>query len=298
MRLIAAACLLAAPALAEVPMVVTDIPPVHALVAQVMGDLRAPILLLAPGADEHDFQLRPSQMQSISEAQLIVWIGPELTPWLDRAAASAKAQMLGLLAAPETITSEYGSEEEDSENAHGEEAHGYGSTDPHVWLNPDNALIWLPMIATSLASADPENAAVYEANARAAAQSVAAMDGEIKALLGPVASIPFVTYHNAYGYFAEHYALAYAGSVTDGEATEPGAGHLVGLRDEMAAENVACLFPEAQHDPVLAEQILKDLPTRLGPPLDPVGSTLAPGPKAYEALMKGLATALQSCLKP
>ena len=58
----------ATPALAEVPQVVTDIPPVHSLVAQVMGDLGQPELLLAKGADEHDFQLRPSQAGAVAGA--------------------------------------------------------------------------------------------------------------------------------------------------------------------------------------------------------------------------------------
>ena len=73
------------PLMAEVPAVVTDIPPVHALVSQVMGDLGTPELLLAKGADEHDFQLKPSQAGAVAEAGLVVWIGPELTPWLDSA---------------------------------------------------------------------------------------------------------------------------------------------------------------------------------------------------------------------
>ena len=70
MRHIIPLLLLATPALAEVPSVVTDIPPVHALVAQVMGDLGQPVLLLAKGADEHDFQLRPSQAGAVADAGL------------------------------------------------------------------------------------------------------------------------------------------------------------------------------------------------------------------------------------
>ncbi len=97
------------PALAEVPKVVTDIHPVHALVAQVMGDLGSPSLLLERGASEHDFQLRPSQAADLAEADLVVWIGPELTPWLDRALdgigeGSIQLQLLGL---PETETRAY-----------------------------------------------------------------------------------------------------------------------------------------------------------------------------------------------
>jgi zinc transport system substrate-binding protein len=56
-------------AMADVPLVITDIPPVHGLVAQVLGDLGTPVLLLEKGADEHDFQLRPSQMQAIAKAR-------------------------------------------------------------------------------------------------------------------------------------------------------------------------------------------------------------------------------------
>jgi zinc transport system substrate-binding protein len=85
MRYIITLAFASTPAFAEVPAVVTDIPPVHALVSQVMGDLGQPMLLLERGADEHDFQLRPSQAAAVADAELVVWIGPELTPWLDGA---------------------------------------------------------------------------------------------------------------------------------------------------------------------------------------------------------------------
>ena len=76
---LAMASLVALPALAEVPAVVTDIAPVHALVAMVMGDLGTPVLLLDKGADPHDFQLRPSQAQAVATAGLVVWIGPQMS---------------------------------------------------------------------------------------------------------------------------------------------------------------------------------------------------------------------------
>ena len=85
MRSLLALLLTSTVAMAEVPRVVTDIPPVHSIVAMVMGDLGTPELLLGKGADEHDFQLKPSQMTAVTEAGLVVWVGPELTPWLDSA---------------------------------------------------------------------------------------------------------------------------------------------------------------------------------------------------------------------
>ncbi|WP_103332452.1 zinc ABC transporter substrate-binding protein [Pseudotabrizicola formosa] len=100
----------AGPALAEVPRVVTDIPPVHSIVAQVMGDLGQPDLLLDRGANAHSYQMRPSQAASLADAGLIVWVGPELTPWMARAldGLSADVPRLGLLAAEGTYRQNYG----------------------------------------------------------------------------------------------------------------------------------------------------------------------------------------------
>ena len=70
------------PAMADVPNVVTDIAPVHSLVATVMGDLGAPELLVDPGSSPHSYALRPSQARALDKADLVVWIGEPLTPWL------------------------------------------------------------------------------------------------------------------------------------------------------------------------------------------------------------------------
>ena len=112
------------PALAEVPKVVTDIHPVHALVSQVMGDLGAPVLLLERGASEHDFQLRPSQAADLADADLVVWIGPELTPWLDRAldGIGGGSAQLALLSAEGTTLRDFA---EDGAHMHGDEKAGH-----------------------------------------------------------------------------------------------------------------------------------------------------------------------------
>lgn len=303
MRLAALLCLLPLPALAAPPLVVTDIPPVHALTAQVMGALGSPVLLLAPGADEHDFQLRPSQMRDIEGAGLIVWIGPELTPWLDRASAGAPATSLRLLMAPGTALRAYSdaadAEDEGHDDHEGEEVHGdHAGIDPHVWLNPDNAALWLPLIAAELSRLDPGNAASYAANAAAAAAEIAALDAEIAARLAPAAALPFASQHDAYGHFIDHYGLTFAGAIADGEAADPGAAHLADLRARLEAGQVACLFPEVQHDPAMATQLAEGTKARLGGALDPVGSALEPGPGAYAGLLRAIAGTLAACLLP
>lgn len=69
-------------AAADVPRVAVDIPPVYSLVAKVMGDRGDPELFIQPGASPHGYSLRPSEAQSLDDADLVVWISDALTPWL------------------------------------------------------------------------------------------------------------------------------------------------------------------------------------------------------------------------
>ena len=293
MRFLAMALIgLALPALAEVPRVVTDVPPVQALVAQVMGDLGTPVLLLEKGADEHDFQMRPSQRRALAGADLVVWIGPELTPWLERAMAGGAAKSLALLDADGTHRRPYVHVEDA-----GDEHSDHDGIDPHGWLDPDNAVLWLGAIAQELGQIDPDHAGIYATNAALAKERIAAMDATIATLLEPVKSRGFVTFHAAYGYFAAHYGLTGAGALALGDAATPGAARLAGLRADLEAGRYLCAFPEVQHDPALMDQLLAGTAVRKGAALDPVGSNLDIGPNGYEQLMLGLAQSLAACLK-
>lgn len=287
---------LAAPARADVPQVVTDIPPVQSLVAQVMGDLGTPTLLLAKGASEHDFQLRPSQARALADAGLVVWVGPDLTPGLSRALTDlSEAQVLALLAAPETFRRPYS---DDGAHLHdpSQGSHDHGNTDPHAWLDPDNAKAWLGLIAARLAELDPDNAATYAANAESARQAIDALDRQVRSRLDAYRDRPFIVFHDAYGYFARHYGLSILGSVALGDATTPGAAKLAALHQAVGSGPATCIFPEAQHDPALVAQLAQGTSLRIGAPLDPVGSTGDFGPDAYGTLIGTLADSIATCL--
>jgi zinc transport system substrate-binding protein len=318
-------------ALAEVPKVVTDIPPVHSLAAAVMQGVGEPVLLLERGASEHNYQLKPSQAAEIAEAGLVVWIGPELTPWLDSALENRPdgAALLTLLEAEGTYRQEYGAamigkahdhghedhgHEEEAGHDHGHdhghddhaahddhghdhsaEGHVHEGLDPHAWLDPANGKAWAGVIAAELSRLDPENAATYAANAAAAVAAIEAADAEAAALLAPAKGRPFVAFHDAYGYFVGHYGLTMAGTVALGDAAAPGAQRLAELREMVETGQVACLFPEAQHDPALVTQLAEGTGAKVGATLDPAGAVLEPGPGLYPALLVGTAKAIAGC---
>jgi zinc transport system substrate-binding protein len=303
-----ATLLLSTAAMAEVPRVVTDIPPVHSLVAMVMGDLGTPDLLVDKGAEPHSFQLRPSQAASLTDADLIIWVGHEMTPWLERTleGLETKGAQIELLDAPGTETRSYedegahdhdaAAEAAEAEPAAGEDAHHHAGNDPHAWLDPHNAKTWLDLVAAKLSELDPENAATYAANAAASATEITAVEGEVSALLDPVKAKPFVVYHDAYGYFARHFGLTIAGEIAIGDATNPGAAKLAELRAILVEGSAACIFPEANHDPKLLTQITEGTSTAIGGVLDPEGANLTPGPALYPELMRALGTTLADCL--
>jgi zinc transport system substrate-binding protein len=76
------ATLMGGTAYADAPKVAVDIAPVHSLVARVMDGVGTPDLIVQPGASPHEYSLRPSDAAALQNADLVFWIGPDLTPWL------------------------------------------------------------------------------------------------------------------------------------------------------------------------------------------------------------------------
>lgn len=298
-----------APAFAAPPAIVADTPITGSLVQQVLGDLGTVRVLLPKGASAHHYQMRPSDARSLQDAGMLIWTGPELTPWLGRAADSLGEgrTQLRLLQVPGTALRNYGGghddhgddghEHEDHDHSHDHDHdHDHSGTDPHAWLNPDNAALWLSAIADRLATADPDNAAAYRDNASAAGQALTAIDAQISADLAPHRDKGIVVFHDAYGYFTDHYGMQPAAPLSPGDASTPSAARIAALRDQIADSGADCAFPEYGHDPRLIATATEGSTTRTGAALDPEGSGLEQGADLYGQVLTGLAQTLGDCL--
>lgn len=296
-----------APANAAPPRVAADTPVAASLTAEVMGGLGEPTTLLPRGAAVHHHQLRPSEAAALQSAELLVWFGPELTPWLGRAAATrATGSDLQLLHVPGTLLRAYGDPQSDAgeahdhpdhDDAHGHQHdHGQDGIDPHAWLSPANAGPWLRAIAGRLSEMDPDNAATYAANAEAAAARFEALDARLAARLAPVSDQRLVVFHDAYGYFTSHFGLVPVIAVTLGDATTPSAARIAEVRGQITRSGARCAFPEVGQDARLIETAIEGSEVRIGAALDPAGSATAPGANLLGDLLEGIATALTECL--
>lgn len=285
----------AAPAFAQPPKVVVDTPVTASLVLQVAGDAAQVTVLLPQGASAHHHQMRPSDAQGLQDADILVWTGPELTPWLDRSAGTL-GQGVARLRLLDVGGTHLRSYEDTGAHDHGHDHDHEGAVDPHAWLDPDNARIWLAAIADALAQVDPEGRDAYAVNARQAADRIAEMDSVLQSRLAPHADTSLVVFHDAYGYFTDHYGLPPAIAVSLGDASTPSAARLTDIRNRIAETGATCGFPEQASDPALMRTVAEGTGLRMGSELSPEGGALPVGAGLYKALMTGIADRLTECL--
>jgi zinc transport system substrate-binding protein len=333
--ILTAALGLAATPLAAAPRVVVDIAPVHSIVARVMDGAGTPELLMPPGASPHGYALRPSEAARLDGAEIVFWIGLDLTPWLEGPLDSlasgadhvelARAEGVTVLPmreggpfethdhdhdhADQAVHDHDDHDHDDHDHTHDDHdhaaehdhahdddhGHAAGAADGHLWLDPANAAAIAAAVAAELAAHDPENAALYTANAAAFAGELTAISAEIDAGLAPLRGRPFVVFHDAYQYFEVAFDLPAAGSISLGEADAPSAARVAEIRDRIAAEGVVCVFAEPQFEPRLVATVIEGSAARSGT-LDPIGAELEPGPGLYPALLTDLAQHLADCL--
>jgi len=119
------AALMGSAAMADVPDVAVDIAPVHSLVARVMDGVGTPDLIVQPGASPHEYSLRPSEAAALQDADLVFWMGKDLTPWMADAVEtlSNDAAVVTLLETEGTILLDFREGALFEAHAHGDEGH-------------------------------------------------------------------------------------------------------------------------------------------------------------------------------
>ena len=282
-------------AAADPPTVVADIPPVHSLVTQVMEGVGEPVLLLDGSASPHHGSLRPSQARALAQADAVFWIGHGLTPWLEETIEQGDATSLALLEWPATVRLPLredmaANDDHDHDHDHG---HDEEVTDPHAWLDPQNAILWLGEIAATLGEIDPRNAAQYGANARAAMAEIKALSARIDARLDPHEGASIAVAHDAFHYFEDRFGLSAVAALSPGDDVREVPSRIRAVGTALKDGTARCLLAEPggrMPDRLVAGTTAKVVR------LDPLGSSFDPGPDLYVAMLDRMATAVADCL--
>ncbi|MCP4935857.1 MAG: zinc ABC transporter solute-binding protein [bacterium] len=267
--------------------VVTTIKPIHSLVAAVMFGVGEPHLLVESGSP-HTYTLKPSNARALQSADLVVWIGPNLETFLNNPLKSlaSKADIIALAEINGLVLHKIRNGE-----------HGHGTIDPHIWLDPVNAIAFVRNIASMLSQKDSANTSAYNTNARKLITEINRFTKFYRPFMARIKDQSFLTYHDSYQYLERHFNLHlnYAGSITNSPDRRPGARHLKKLQTLIRDRTVKCIFTEPQFKAKIA-QMFPATSKVWTSTLDPLGDNIEKGPKHYLTLLNNNAGALFSCL--
>lgn len=222
---------LAATAAAEPIQVMASIKPLALMVEEIAGERAEVSVLVRPGQTPHDFAFKVSDRQRLSQADLLVWVGPSLEPYL--AALAADGEQLSMASVLEVKAAQNLSHDDDhghhqSHNGGHSHHHGHGQADQHFWLNPVYGKAMVIAIAETLARLDPQHGARYRQNAERIGQQLLtialAPRAEHDSPTSPVRQYAVV--HQAFDYFLEHFPYPQPMVLTPIPEVSPGARQL------------------------------------------------------------------------
>lgn len=258
--------ILATSAQAEPLRVFASVLPIKTFVEKVGGEHVDARSMVRPGYSPHTYEPTPQQIAALASTRLYVRSGlPFEEAWMPRIrSANPSMEVLDARSGMALRTLEahdHGDEAHghDHHHHHGHEkdrhghAHAADEPDPHLWTSPALATRIAERIRDRLSALDPANAADYARNYRAFAAELAALDGEIHALLDPLEHRRFMVFHPAWGYFADSYGLTQVPIEREGK--EPGAKALAALIEQARREGVRVVFVQPQFDTRLAARI-------------------------------------------
>lgn len=237
--------------------------------------------LLPPGANPHEFQPEPKDAAAVAECQLLIVNGLGYEAWLSNLLAASEHN-------PATVTASAGLTAQGG--------------DPHMWMDPLNAVRYAENIRDALSKADPEGASAYAANADAYAAGLRDLDAWIRA---QVALIPperrlLVTNHDELGYFASEYGFKILGAVIPSVTSDsaPSAQQMAQLIQMVESSGAPAIFLDVNENQNLARQIASETGAKVVTDLYVESLSPKDGPApSYIAMMKYDVTAIVSALK-
>lgn len=303
--LLASALLMAGPLSSASAAVVTSIRPLGFIASAIADGVTPTEVLLPDGASPHDFALRPSDIQRLRSADLVLWVGPDMEAFLNKAlvpiSATRKLAVSELPAVKPLLMK--GEEDDDHDHAgeahnHADDDHGHhhGEYNMHVWLSPEIAKVTAIAIHDRLLELMPQNKDKLDANLRQFENLLTQTDKNVGNMLTPVQGKGYFVFHDAYGYFEKHYGLSPLGHFTVNPEIQPGAQRLHQIRTQLVEQKAVCVFAEPQFRPAVINAVAKGTKVRSGT-LDPLGTGIALEKDSYGKFLTQLSNQYVSCLK-
>ena len=235
------------------PKVVTTFTIIQDIAQNVAGNAATVESITRPGAEIHDYQPTPQDVVRAQGADLVLWNGMNLERWFERFVDTAKGVHSAVVSdgvVPMPIR----------------EGPYLDKPNPHAWMSPSSALIYVENIRRALAALDPANAATYAANATAYAARVRAIEAPMRARLAsiPAAQRWLVTSEGAFSYLARDFGLreAYLWPINADQQGTP--QQIRRLIDTVRRNKIPVVFSESTVSDKAARQVARETGARYG----------------------------------
>lgn len=247
--------------------VVTTFTIIQDIAQNVAGDAAIVESITKPGAEIHDYQPTPRDIVKAQHADLILWNGMNLERWFQRFFDNIKQ-------VPAVVVTDGITPLPIREGPYN------GNPNPHAWMSPSNAQIYIENIRKALVQYDPANAETYNRNAKAYAAKIAALDAPLRERLAriPAGQRWLVTSEGAFSYLAKDYQLqeVYLWPINADEQGSP--QQVRRVIDAVRANNIPVVFSESTISDKPARQVAKETGANYGGVLYVDSLSAADGP--------------------
>lgn len=236
--------------------IVTSLFPLYDFAKNIGQDKVEVRLLLPFGTEAHSFDPTPNDMININQSDIFIYTGPNMEPWVNNLLSGLTNKKLIVVNASQHLNLIPGVFHDADEPA--------GSMDPHVWLDFADDQIIIDDITAALIQKDPNNKSFYESNSQNYKQQLINLDQQYSSSLSTCQNREFIYGgHYTFGYLAARYHLNYASAQGISPDSEPTAGDLASLVNQVRKNNVKYIFYEELSSPKIADTLATETGAKL-----------------------------------
>jgi len=173
------------------PLIVASINPIYQIVLAITEDKNNSILIINPNISEHDYQLKKSDAEFASQADLIFYIDDDLEKNFAKLVKGKNVYKMSQINGIKLLQRRNDSKK----------------IDLHLWLNPENGVKIAEFITQKICEIDAGNSRKYQKNLEKFKKEILKTEKNIRKNLQPIQNSGFVFYHDGYQYFEDYFAL-------------------------------------------------------------------------------------------
>ena len=235
--------------------IVVTIPVLKDLTEQVGGPHVRVISLLSGYENEHTYSPKPSDLIAVRKARLLFEVGIGLEVWVSSLVKNAGSSSLLVVTTSKGIAllrdrPDHAGEKDERGN-------------PHVWMDPENAMTMMRHITEALIQVDPAHATEYRANQASYLRKLDQLRGDLSDRITRLADRRFIAHHPAWPYFARRFGFQIVGTIQPQSGSEPSALQLHGLIAKIKKDRIKVVVSEIQLSQKIPELLAKETGARV-----------------------------------